>query len=187
MSPQHTLVLNFVVPLWLLAGFADWLCHRRSHIETTSGTRESVLHLLLLAEMGLPLLAVLYLETNALILGFLLAALLAHEATTYFDVRYAASRRDVSPAEQLIHGVLDMSPLLVLLLLASANWGQWLALFGIGQERARLDVIPATHVPGMAYTIGLLVAVLALAVIPYAEEWWRARKVVSHSEGGLRS
>lgn len=33
-----------VFPLWLAAGGANWLCHRDSRIEETSGTRESWLH-----------------------------------------------------------------------------------------------------------------------------------------------
>jgi hypothetical protein len=32
----------FVLPLWLVAGFADYLCHRASHIEQTSGAKESL-------------------------------------------------------------------------------------------------------------------------------------------------
>lgn len=177
MSPQHSLVLYLVVPLWLVAGFADWLCHRSSHIEATSGAKESALHLLMLAEVGLPLLAALYLEVNALILGIFFLGLLAHEATVYIDVRYASSRRHISTLEQLIHSVLDMSPLLVLLLLASANWGQWLALFAMGTEPARFELAGSALAPGGTYTVWLVVAILALALIPYVEEWMRGRRV----------
>jgi hypothetical protein len=44
--------MYFVLPVWLAAGFADYLCHRAASIETTSGPKESLLHLLQLAEMG---------------------------------------------------------------------------------------------------------------------------------------
>jgi hypothetical protein len=175
MPVQQSLVLYLVVPLWLLAGFVDWLCHRRTHIETTSGGAESALHLLMLAETGVPLIAALYLQTNALVLGVLLVGLLAHEVTAYIDIRYAASRRHISPTEQLVHSVLEMAPLIILLLLASSSWEQWRALFGRGSEPARLDVIGSLHAPTIGYSIGLAVSVLALAVIPYAEEWLRAR------------
>ena len=57
---QHFL-MYLVVPVWLLAGLADWLCHRTAHIECTSGVFESVLHLVQFALVGLPLLAVLFL------------------------------------------------------------------------------------------------------------------------------
>lgn len=43
--------------VWLVAGFADWLCHRASHIESTTGAKESLIHLLMFAEVGVPLLA----------------------------------------------------------------------------------------------------------------------------------
>ena len=35
-DPTILLLLYFVMPLWLLAGFADWLCHRRSDIAHTA-------------------------------------------------------------------------------------------------------------------------------------------------------
>src|SRR4051812_24630463 len=62
-------LMYFVMPLWLLAGFADYLCHRAAHIESTSGPKESVLHLLLLAEMGVPVLAALFFEINAFVIA----------------------------------------------------------------------------------------------------------------------
>lgn len=36
-AAAETLLLYFALPLWLLAGFADYLCHRASRIEVTSG------------------------------------------------------------------------------------------------------------------------------------------------------
>jgi hypothetical protein len=49
----QNVLLYFILPLWLAAGFADYLCHRAAHIETTSGAKESLLHLVQLAEMGI--------------------------------------------------------------------------------------------------------------------------------------
>ena len=31
------MLMYFILPVWLIAGVADWLCHRASSIETTSG------------------------------------------------------------------------------------------------------------------------------------------------------
>ena len=39
------------LPVWLAARFADYLCHRAASIETRSGWRESLLHLLQFGEM----------------------------------------------------------------------------------------------------------------------------------------
>jgi len=53
------------VPLWSLAIFLCWLWHRQTKIETKSGTKESVMHLLMTAEAGAPILTGLFLEVNA--------------------------------------------------------------------------------------------------------------------------
>ena len=41
----QTFLLWGVYPAWLLAGAGDYLCHRRTDIEHTSGAKESWLHL----------------------------------------------------------------------------------------------------------------------------------------------
>jgi hypothetical protein len=33
----QAVLMYFVLPVWLAAGFADYLCHRATCIETTSG------------------------------------------------------------------------------------------------------------------------------------------------------
>ena len=170
MSPATTLLLYVVIPLWLAAGFADWLCHRRAGIEATSGAPESALHLLMLAEMGVPLLAALYLDVNALIIGAMIAAFAMHEITAYIDVRYAISLREVGVFEQCVHSVLEMSPLAVILLLATAHWPQALALFGLGSEPARFALVRSADPPSAVYTAALLAAIVVLAVGPYLEE-----------------
>lgn len=68
-APAAQLLVWAVLPLWFIAGVADWACHRATAIECTSGTRESALHLLMLAEPGVPLLAALVFEVNALVLA----------------------------------------------------------------------------------------------------------------------
>src|SRR5690606_36994995 len=55
-------LLYFLLPLWLLAGFADWLCHRRARISLNAGPKESLLHLLMLLEVSVPLLLALFFE-----------------------------------------------------------------------------------------------------------------------------
>jgi len=48
-------LLYFTVPLWVIVGSLDYLCHRRTKIETTSGTLESAIHALMMAEAGITL------------------------------------------------------------------------------------------------------------------------------------
>ena len=64
---SRNILMYFILPLWLAAGFADYLCHRASGIEHT-GPKESVLHLLQFMEMAVPVLAALFLEINALVI-----------------------------------------------------------------------------------------------------------------------
>jgi hypothetical protein len=65
-DPIQIVLLYFVMPVWFLAGVADWLCHRATDIEHTAGAKESIIHLLMFAEIAIPLLGCLFLEINAL-------------------------------------------------------------------------------------------------------------------------
>jgi hypothetical protein len=77
---QHFL-MYIVVPVWLLAGLADYFCHKVTRIERTSGVAESLLHLLQFVQVGVPLLAALFLEINAAVLLIMLMGLLLPQAT----------------------------------------------------------------------------------------------------------
>ena len=74
------LLLWVLYPLWLLAGAIDYVCHRRTNIEHTSGATESLLHLAQFAALLLSLTAGSY-------IGFAVA----HEAQTGvgFDIAFA--------------------------------------------------------------------------------------------------
>src|SRR3954465_1877041 len=100
------MLLYFILPLWLAAGFADYLCHRATHIETTSGAKESLLHLLQFGEMAVPILAAMFLEINALIIFGIIVCVLLHEATALWDVSYASGLREITPIEQHVHSFL---------------------------------------------------------------------------------
>jgi hypothetical protein len=172
-DPTLLVLMYFVVPVWLMAGFADWLCHRATNIETTSGAKESVLHLLLFAEVAGPFLAALLLDINALVLAFMIVMFFVHEATTLWDLSYAVNLREITPIEQHVHSYLEMMPLMGVLLVAARHWPQFLALFGFGDEAPRFDIaLKAPPLP-LAYIISALVAALLFAVLPYTEELWR--------------
>src|SRR5947208_2924975 len=48
-------LLYGVVPAWFVPGVLDWLQHRRTRIERTAGVRESLIHLLMMTEIGVPI------------------------------------------------------------------------------------------------------------------------------------
>lgn len=164
-------LMAVVVPLWVLAGLADWWCHRRSAIERTSGWPENAFHWVLMGEAGIGLLAVALLEVDAGVLLLVFAAFLAHEATTFVELRYAVPRRQVGPFEQMVHSFMELLPLLVLLLAALMQWDQALALFGAGEPRFAFEPRRAPWPP--AYLLGAALAVLVLNVLPLAEEGLR--------------
>lgn len=112
-------VLGFgVFPLWLVAGGADWLCHRRTAIERTSGPRESLFHLALFAQIAVPALLGLWFEINALLILIMAAGVVAHFATSWWDTTFAQPRRHIMPVEQLVHSWLEMLPVFALVIVA---------------------------------------------------------------------
>ena len=164
------MLMYFVLPLWLAAGFADYLCHRATSIETTSGPKESLLHLLQFTEMAVPTLAAIFLEINALVILVMIVSLVLHQATAMWDVRYAYHRREVTPIEQHVHSVLEMLPLAALLIVVGLHWPQFFALFGAGSEAPEFALrLKEPPLPWLYVTV-VLTLVLLFEVLPYAEE-----------------
>jgi hypothetical protein len=115
-------LLCLMLPLWLLAGFGDWLCHRRSRIERTAGPRESALHILLYLLIAVPVIFGLFLSIDAPLLAFMAACVTAHMAVSLWDTAYAQPRRYISPVEQHIHSYQDTLPLFALALVVALRW-----------------------------------------------------------------
>ncbi|UWU75454.1 diguanylate cyclase [Bradyrhizobium huanghuaihaiense] len=171
MGPNEVLraiLMYFVLPLWLFAGFADYLCHRATHIERTSGWKESVLHIAQFAEMAVPVLAALFLEITSGVILVMIVFLILHEATAIWDVSYASARREVSPTEQHIHSVLEMLPLTGVLLVIALHWPAFAALFGYGTPDLSLR-LKQSPLP-LAYIVTMLTLTALLEVLPYLEE-----------------
>ncbi|MGH2515930.1 MAG: hypothetical protein ACRDHP_09780 [Ktedonobacterales bacterium] len=166
-------LLYFVLPLWIGAGLADWRRHRRTHIEATAGTHESLIHSLMMTEIAIPILMGLFLELDALVLLVMIGTFFVHEATAYWDVSYAETLREVTPSEQHIHSFLEVLPFMTASGMLCLHWDQALALAGKGPERARLTLRPKLHKLSRRYVTGILSAVVAFVAVPYAEELWR--------------
>lgn len=168
------LLLWALLPLWLLAGFADWLCHRVQRMEHDAGTRESALHWLMLAEMGPALAAALLLEVTAAVLALLFVLCLAHELTTWCDLRYAESRRRIPWFEQWVHALQLSLPWAGFVALALIHHEQAAALLGAGTPdwgwRLKADPLPP------AYLWSVAAAGVLLGALPFAEEFLRCRR-----------
>lgn len=57
-------LLYGLLPGWFVPGLADWVMHRRTRIEDTAGTKESLIHSLMMAEVGLPIALTLRYQVN---------------------------------------------------------------------------------------------------------------------------
>ncbi len=145
------------LPLWLLAGAADWWCHRRTLIEHTSGPRESLLHLLLYAEIAIPLVLGLFLELTTLLLALMSLGVAAHMVTSLIDTAFAQPRRHIAPIEHQIHSALEMLPLFAVVLAMLLNSGL------LAQPDWGLRP-PTTGMPGSTRTV-ILVAVTGGALL----------------------
>lgn len=164
-------LMFLVVPVWLLAGLGDYLCHRASRIESTSGVRESVLHIAQFIEAAVPLLAVLFLEVNAGVVLLMLVFLVLHQATAVWDVRYANDTRTVSSTEQHIHGVMEMIPFFAVLIVGILDWPAVLSL--LTDQAATF--VPQWKQPALPvwYLAAVLAGAAVLALGPYGEELLR--------------
>jgi hypothetical protein len=117
----RTILLDVVLPLWVLAGLADWACHRATRIELRSGVAESNFHLGLYGLVGAAGLAAFALEITTAVLLLLIAVWLAHELLTWVELRYVVTRREVRPFEQMVHGFLELLPFSAIVILAALN------------------------------------------------------------------
>ncbi len=158
-------LLHFVLPIWMGAGLLDWWWHRKTKIQETSGTHESMIHSLMMTEAGIPVMMGLFLEVNALVLLTAIVAVFVHEATAFWDVAYAEERREVTPNEQHTHSFLEVVPFMATAFLIALHPDQFRALVGVGDEQPYFELS------------GILAAFVTTVMLPYAEEIWRCYRV----------
>lgn len=174
MDEQNRLLINLILygllPLWGVAGFIDWCCHRATKVESTSGLKESLVHSLMGIQLGIPILLCLLFEVNVLILLVCIAMWLTHEVAAHWDVHYATPRRHISIWEVHVHNYMATVPLYLLMLVVILNWEvavklatfDWQGQFGLTLLAERPG--GATYLPAYLSFMGVL------CVFPYIEE-----------------
>ena len=174
MDAQKPLLVNLILygllPLWGIAGFIDWCCHRATKVESTSGLKESLIHSLMGIQLGIPILLCLMFEINVLILLICVAMWLAHEVVAHWDVYYATPRRHISIWEVHVHNYMATVPLYLLMLIAIINWDVTVKLVTLdwsGQMTLRRLANPPG---GSGYLPAYLAFMGVLCVFPYFEE-----------------
>ena len=166
-------LLYVVVPLWYVPGLADWWWHRQTKIEETSGTHESMTHAIMMTVVGVPLLAGLLFEINALVLTMMIAGYVLHEGVTYWDVNYAKNLREVPTVEQHTHSFLEMLPFMAASMSICLKPKQFAAIFGRGDEPARWKLELKDPPLTARYVLGVLAGTFAFVILPYGEEFVR--------------
>src|SRR5882757_7396234 len=170
-------LLYVLLPAWFVPGLLDWWQHRRTDIEHTAGPRESLIHLLMMAEVGVPVALVLLCEINPAVLLAMAAAVAAHEATALWDVKTAVdSGREVRPIEQHIHSFLESMPFMGTAAIACLHSEQVRKLLDGDIEwafRLKEHRLPNNYLAGVAAAIGGLIA------LPYGEELLRCLRAYS--------
>lgn len=170
-------ILYIFLPLWGIAGFADWCCHRATKIEHTSGIRETMVHSLMGLQMAVPILLCLLFKVNVLILLICIAAWLAHEAVAHYDVHYAAPRRHISKWEMHAHNYLATLPLYMMLLIMVINWQVFLKLISF-EWAGEFSFIRMPYAHGGDHYLPYYLTFMAIVcVLPYTEENLRCLRV----------
>jgi hypothetical protein len=161
------LLIVVFYPLWLVAGFLDYVCHRRTGIERTSGTRECLYHLAQFVVLAIGMVLATTFALTGLVLAMLILTVGVHSALSYLDVRYTQPRRRISALEQHVHGYMDVLPVAALGLWSVLNWDEiWADPWDL-----RLD--DALAAPKLV----LLASFAVCTGLPVLEELWRASSI----------
>jgi hypothetical protein len=118
----QTVLLWGIYPVWLLAGAGDYLCHRQTDIEHTSGTKESWFHVLQFASLLPAFAAAVLLKVNAVVFTLIVVCVIAHSVLAHVDISYTDGLRHISPMEQHVHGFMEVLPLVAAALLGILHW-----------------------------------------------------------------
>lgn len=181
-------LMYVLLPAWFVPGAADYLMHRRTRIEQTSGAGESLIHSLMMGEIAVPVTLVLLCEVNPALLALASTAGLAHEATAIWDVRAAVGGgREVRPAEQHIHSFLESLPFMAISGLLCLHWDEADRAFRgrAGRQAWRLR-LRRRRLPGR-YLAAVMAGVTVLIAAPYAEEVWRCLRARQQPGGRARA
>ncbi|MCG7569661.1 diguanylate cyclase [Pseudoalteromonas sp. CNC9-20] len=164
------LLLFVFLPLWGIAGFIDWCCHRATDIEHTSGLKESLMHSVMGIQVGIPILMCLLYRVNVLVLLICFAAWLLHEVVAHWDVSYATGKRHISIWEMHAHSYLATLPLYMLALIAVVNWPVVVDLVTFNWQ-GQMQLTPMEYPHGGSWFLPAYLTFMAvLCVFPYLEE-----------------
>jgi hypothetical protein len=164
----ETTLIWGLYPLWLLAGAGDYLCHRRTDIEHTSGSHESWYHVLQFICLLLVFAIAVLIKPGIATYAAMIALVLGHSVLAFLDVAYTDGRRFISPLEQTVHGYMEVLPWVAVVLFGILHWPQiWSG--GSSRSLALQDNLDGRH-------IALVASYIILAGAPVLEELIRTSR-----------
>jgi hypothetical protein len=163
-TPLTALLALVLYPAWLLAGGADYVCHRMTRIEDTSGPIESLLHLAQFFVLLIAMFIYVAFEVTRVTFAIIALAVLLHSVLAFMDTTFTDGRRRIAPFEQWIHGLLDCIPWFAVCLIGLLSWDRLLS--GAPAMTGDVDISRAEG--------WLLSSFLVLTGIPIVEELARA-------------
>jgi hypothetical protein len=183
------LVLYGCLPLWLIMGLLDYICHRLTKIEENSGLKESLYHALMGVQIGVPIFLGLYFQINVLILLIIVASLIFHVWVAHCDVQYARNSRPISMLEMHVHSFLETLPFFTVALLICINWGAFVDLITLHWAGHLSLVFCRTQGVTTNYVASYVALMLFADVLPYAEEFLRcsAKLTLNRKSSALKT
>lgn len=185
-----SLILYGLLPLWVLAGFVDYICHWRTKIQETSGAWESLMHLCMGAQVALPMWLALTCKINVLILLLCFIVLITHEVVAHHDVVYARTARHISVWEVHAHSFLETVPFFITALVVCRNWEVFLQLITLdwaGHMSLELRDEPiGSEVGDRTFIARYFLFVVFSGLLPYLEELTRCLRYARRHRLGLR-
>lgn len=175
------LILYVLLPIWTIAAFFDWCCHRATRIESTSGLRESLIHAIMGIQVGAAMMVCLLFEVNVLVMLVCLFVLVTHEIVAHHDIVWASSRREIKHWETHIHSYLSSVPFYLFSLIVVRRWGTFLEMVRLDWA-GQMKLVPRPEpLGGSHYLPAYLTLALCVGVLPYGEEmlrcWLHQRRV----------
>jgi hypothetical protein len=167
---MRRLTTYFIVQVWIGAGLLDYIWHRRTSIETTSGLPESLIHSIMMVEAAPAVLAAIFLEINAGVLAWMIVLAVAHEVTVLWDLTFTAPRRAIPAGEQVTHTFLESPPFLVTAAAIATHWNQFRALGGRGPERPRFQCRLQLPLIPRSATAAVFSSMLCFGLLPHLDE-----------------
>lgn len=166
-SSIYQLIAYCFYPLWLIAGAVDYVCHRRTAIERTSGFHESLYHVAQFITMAVIVICIALFAGSLTMFVLLVSTVLLHTVLVYLDVRFTQRRRHIPPLEQHAHAVMDVLPLVVVALVILLEWEPDVLTWAVRWRAPMLEPVQ------LAIIIGTIVIG---AGSPVLEELWRTAR-----------